>query len=189
MIKDKDGKILTREEDVMKRWEQYFKELLNRPDPVNLINEETYYGPELELKPPTRVETNKAIKSLKNNKILGNDNIPAELWKYGGEVIQEKLHDLMVTIWNEEITPDQLTTYAESIIGEYQCGFRAGRSTIDQIFSLRQVIEKYWEYNKQQTNLFIDFKQVYDSIHRTSTWNIMRKFGILKTHKGNESLL
>ncbi|XP_068250251.1 uncharacterized protein [Palaemon carinicauda] len=107
MIKDKDGEILTRDEDVMKRWEQYFKELLNIPDQVNPLNEETYYGPELELEPPTRVETNKAFKSLKNNKSPGNDNIPAELWKYGGEVIQEKLHDLMGTIWNEEITPDQ----------------------------------------------------------------------------------
>ncbi|XP_068223226.1 uncharacterized protein [Palaemon carinicauda] len=34
MIKDKDGEILTSYDDVMKRWEQYFKELLNRPDPV-----------------------------------------------------------------------------------------------------------------------------------------------------------
>ncbi|XP_068243922.1 uncharacterized protein [Palaemon carinicauda] len=73
----------------------------------------------------------------------------------------------------------RLTTYAESIIGEYQCGFRARRSTIDRIFSLRQVIEKYWEYDKQQTHLFIDFKQAYHSIHRTSMWNIMREFGIL----------
>ena len=107
MIKDKDGEILTGDDDVLKRWEQYFEELLNRPDPANPINEEIYYGPELELEPPTREETIKAIKSFKNNKSPGKDNIPAELWKYGGEVIQERLHDLMVTIWNEEITPDQ----------------------------------------------------------------------------------
>ncbi|XP_068229074.1 uncharacterized protein [Palaemon carinicauda] len=67
-MKDKDGEILTRDEDVMKRWEQYFQELLNRPDTVNPIYEEMYYGPELELAPPTRVETNKATKSEKRPK-------------------------------------------------------------------------------------------------------------------------
>ncbi|XP_068236848.1 uncharacterized protein [Palaemon carinicauda] len=90
-----------------------------------------------------------------------------------------------ITIWKcfyeiscEKIEHGIPTTYAGSIIVEYQCGFRAEQSTIDQIFSLRQVIEKYWEYNKQQTRLVIDFKQAYGSIHRPSMWNIMREFGI-----------
>ena len=53
-------------------------------------------------------------------------------------------------------------------IGDYQAGFREGRSTIDQIFILRQTLEKYWEFDIDNWHIFIDFKQAYDSIHRDS---------------------
>jgi hypothetical protein len=41
----------------------------------------------------------------------------------------------------------RLSTYTEEIIEEYQCEFRPDRSTIDQIFVMRQVMEKCYEYN------------------------------------------
>jgi hypothetical protein len=36
--------------------------------------------------------------------------------------------------------------YADEIIGDHPCGFRRNRST-DQIFYIRQILEKKWEYN------------------------------------------
>ena len=39
-------------------------------------------------------------------------------------------------------------------------------------------MEKYWEYDKEMWQGFVDFKQAYDSIHRPSMWNIMAEFGI-----------
>jgi hypothetical protein len=33
------------------------------------------------------------------------------------------------------------------IIGDHQCGFRRNRSTMDQIFYIRQILEKKCEYN------------------------------------------
>ena len=38
----------------------------------------------------------------------------------------------------------RLIPYAKEIIGDHQCGFRRNRSTIDQIFYIRQVLEKKW---------------------------------------------
>ena len=51
-----------------------------------------------------------------------------------------------------------MTPYANEIIGEYQCGFRRNRSTVDHILSIRQILEK-WENNEDICQLFIDFEK------------------------------
>jgi hypothetical protein len=37
--------------------------------------------------------------------------------------------------------------------------FRRGKDTTDLIFRIRQLIEKYWEYEKQLVMIFIDYKK------------------------------
>jgi len=70
---------------------------------------------------------------------------------------------------------DRIKPIAEEILGDYQGGFRPNRSTTDQIFSLRQIIEKSWEFNKSICILFVDFKKAYDSVHRHSLINILKE--------------
>lgn len=72
----------------------------------------------------------------------------------------------------------RLAPYAENIIGDYQCGFRKNRSTTDQIFSIKQILEKNWEYNKTTYVLFIDFAKAYDSINRKYLWKALRKLNL-----------
>jgi hypothetical protein len=57
----------------------------------------------------------------------------------------------------------RLVPYMDEIIGDHQCGFRRNRSSTDQIFCIRRILEKKWEYNETVHQLFIDFKQAYDS--------------------------
>jgi hypothetical protein len=66
------------------------------------------------------------------------------------------------------------------IIGDHQCGFRRNRSTTDQIFCSRQVLEKKWEYNGTVHWLFIDFKNAYVSVKREVLYNILHEFCIPK---------
>jgi sorting nexin-29 len=73
-----------------------------------------------------------------------------------------------------------LTPYVNEIIGDHQCGFRHNRSTMDQIFYIRQTLEKKWEYNGTVHQLFIDFKKAYDSVRREVLYNILLEFGIPK---------
>jgi hypothetical protein len=56
---------------------------------------------------------------------------------------------------------DRLAEYAEETLGDYQCGFRANRITIDHIFAIRQIQEKAYGYNIHLHNLYIDFKQTF----------------------------
>ena len=61
---------------------------------------------------------------------------------------------------------------------EQQAGFRSGRSCIEQIFVLRQVIEQTLEYQRRLALNFIDFTKAFDSIHRDTLWQIARSYGI-----------
>jgi hypothetical protein len=72
----------------------------------------------------------------------------------------------------------RLTPYVNEIIGDHQCGFRRNRSTADQIFYIRQILEKKREYNGTVHQLFIDFKKAYDSVKREVLYNILLEFGV-----------
>jgi hypothetical protein len=76
------------------------------------------------------------------------------------------------------ITRRRLEPYVEIIVVEYQGDFRAGRSTIDQFFTVKQILEKCWEYNIKVYQLYVDFKQTYDGVHRGKLYKIMHDFGI-----------
>ncbi|KAJ4441160.1 hypothetical protein ANN_11011 [Periplaneta americana] len=70
--------------------------------------------------------------------------------------------------------------YFNEIIGDHRCGFRRNRSTIDQIFCIRQILEKKWVYKGTVHQLFIDFQMAYKSVKREVLYNIHIEFGILK---------
>ena len=67
------------------------------------------------------------------------------------------------------------------VISDDQAGFRKGYSTIDKIFILHSVIQKYLHKNKKVYVAFIDYKKAFDSIDREALWKVLEHFGI----KGN----
>lgn len=73
---------------------------------------------------------------------------------------------------------NRLEKYATDIIGEYQSGFIRGKSTTNHIFMIRQIMEKYYEYNNELHMVFVDFKQAYDSINRDQLWIALADLGI-----------
>ena len=73
-----------------------------------------------------------------------------------------------------------LLPYSNEILGEYQCGFRGGRSTTDHLFTIRLLLEKSWEFNMEHWHMFVDLKQAYDSVHRPSMWKVLKDFNIPK---------
>lgn len=72
----------------------------------------------------------------------------------------------------------RLVPYVKESLGEYQCGFRKGKSTVKQLSIIGQIIEKKYEYRKDFWQIFVDFRKAYDSIHRESLYNIMEEIGI-----------
>nr|KAG5693286.1 hypothetical protein BaRGS_011607 [Batillaria attramentaria] len=105
-VKDKNGQIITKEEDQRTRWAEHFKETLNRPPPpvppdippaAQLLDIST--------NPPTKTEIIKAIKSLKSGKAAGPDGIPPEALKADIQTSTDMLHPLLRKIWESESVP------------------------------------------------------------------------------------
>lgn len=73
---------------------------------------------------------------------------------------------------------NRLRIFDKENIGDYQGGFRAGRSTIDQIFTLKGIQDNSYEQNLGLHLLFIDFKQAYDTIKREKIYEALTELGI-----------
>jgi sorting nexin-29 len=71
-----------------------------------------------------------------------------------------------------------IVTLCREHICEYQCGFRKGRSTMDHIFTIRQVLEKCYKQNINVYQLYVGFRQAFDSINRQFIYEAMAEFGI-----------
>jgi hypothetical protein len=67
------------------------------------------------------------------------------------------------------IINQRLVNIIETELGVYQSGFRPKRSTNDNIFMIRQTIDKCYEYNIDIHNIFIDYTHVFDSTKRNKT--------------------
>ena len=62
----------------------------------------------------------------------------------------------------------RLQKLADRVYPESQCGFRAKRSTIDMVFSIRQLQEKCREQNMPLYVAFIDLTKAFDLVSRES---------------------
>ncbi|KAK2177468.1 hypothetical protein NP493_597g04045 [Ridgeia piscesae] len=94
-IKDKNGNVLTSDDDQLKRWRGRFEELLNRPPPQNPSDiapaEEVL---QINCERPSKAEIEKATNHTKRGKASGPDQIPAEAIKAVIETSTEILHDI-----------------------------------------------------------------------------------------------
>ena len=77
-----------------------------------------------------------------------------------------------------KIILNRLKPQAEKIIAEEQAGFRAGRSTTEQIFNLRILCEKYLRHQQDLYHVFIDFKMAFDRVWHATLWATMKNYNI-----------
>ena len=71
----------------------------------------------------------------------------------------------------------RLQQLAECELPDAQCGFRSGRSCTDQIFVVRQIVEKLYEHRSPGFLVFIDLRKAYDSIPREALWQALELLG------------
>ena len=67
-------------------------------------------------------------------------------------------------------------------IREEQYEFVAGQGTIDAIFILRQLQEKYLENDKELYLVFVDLEKAFDRVPRVLIENSLRRKGVVKCY-------
>lgn len=220
-LKSKDNCMIGNQQEKAELFARHFREMLNSADgPSEMEYEVTDEEEEVVLTDelvgrPTEDEIRGSISRLKNNKSSGENNLPAEILKFGGDTLFNRLGNLLTRIWDEEEMPDnwskalicpilkkgdkekcsnyrgialldvaykvlanilkgRLNEYHQNIVGEYQGGFKKGRSTVDQIFIMKQIMHSSYEQNLSLHMLFIDYKQAYDSVQREMLLKAMK---------------
>ena len=63
-----------------------------------------------------------------------------------------------------KIILNRMRPQAEKTTAEEQTGFRAERSTTEQIINLRILREKYLQYQQELYHVFIDFKTAFGRV-------------------------
>ena len=140
------------------------------------------------------------IKSAKGSLAEHLHNLLCQCWEEG-QVPQEMKDSNIITLYKNKgdrsdcnnyrgisllsivgkcyarVTLRRLQKLAERIYPESQCGFRPERSTIDMIFSLRQLQERCREQRQPLYIAFIDLTKAFDLVSRGGLFKILPKIG------------
>ena len=72
----------------------------------------------------------------------------------------------------------RLQQYVNCELPDIQAGFRKGRGTRDQIASIRWIMEKPREFQKNIYFCFIDYAKTFDCVDRNKLWKILKEMEI-----------
>ena len=123
-MRDTAGRVLTKEDEILKRWKEYFVALLNEESQRTVRGDwTTNEGVKREV---TREEVAKAVEKM-NNEAIGTDDILVAAWRSLREPGINKLTELMRMIWNKECIPAE---WRRSIIIPYTRRREASKTVI-----------------------------------------------------------
>ena len=103
-IKSKDGVLLTDPSEVLDRWAEHFKGVLNQESDfdMSVLDELPQYDVNSGLDDiPTLEEVQTCLKQLSSGKAPGEDGIPPEIYIHGGTAIASQLLKIVRQIWHE----------------------------------------------------------------------------------------
>ena len=73
---------------------------------------------------------------------------------------------------------NRMKVAVDEVLRDEQAGFRKDRSCIDQIATLRIIVEQTIEWSSPLYLLFVDFEKAFDSVDREAMLRILRHYGI-----------
>ena len=108
MVKNKEGKLLTKDGEVKARWQEHFTEVLNRqvPEVATEVEETDVMNHSIDIGDITRGEIRSASGDMKSGKAPGIDSITEDLLRVDTDSTVQVLHEVFNRIWEEESVPE-----------------------------------------------------------------------------------
>ena len=117
-------------------------------------------------------------------------NIKCPIYKSGQQTNPENYRGISLINSISKIFTGILTSrlqiWAEEkeVVDESQAGFRKGYSTIDNVFSLQALVQKYLCHSRGRFYcIFVDFRRAFDSIAHNKLWDSLQRKGINEQSK------
>ncbi|VVC29974.1 Endonuclease/exonuclease/phosphatase,Reverse transcriptase domain [Cinara cedri] len=145
-IRDIDGNLILDNDKITTRWKKYLEALYQEGEAANLNNNN---NPDMQGEEILRGEFSRSLKLMKTGKAAGTDDIAMELIQNASTELQDELFKLSIV--EKELSNDQF-------------GFRRNKGTREAILSLRLLIEKQIEFNKDTFIAFIDLEKAFDKV-------------------------
>ncbi|KAK3536474.1 hypothetical protein QTP86_013795, partial [Hemibagrus guttatus] len=163
VIKDRDGRVLTSEESVQRRWKEYFEELMNeenerekRVEGVNSV--------EQKVDKIRKDEVRKALKRMKSGKAVGPDDIPVEVWKCLGEAAVE----FLVNLFNRVL--ENLEKAYDRVPRE-ELWYCMRKSGVAQKYV--RVVQDMYERSRTVVRCAVVMDQLSEEVRQESPWTMM----------------
>nr|XP_032827065.1 uncharacterized protein LOC116952123 [Petromyzon marinus] len=131
----------------------------------------TAFGPNIKRTAPLKSSTG-AIITDKQEQMARNKGDRGDCNNYRGNSLLSIVGKTFA-----RVALSRLQILAERTYPEAQCGFRAGRSTIGMLFSLRQLQEKCREQRMPLYLAFIDLTKAFDLISRGCLFKLLKVIG------------
>ncbi|KAK3542055.1 hypothetical protein QTP86_011356 [Hemibagrus guttatus] len=178
VIKDRDGRVLTSEESVQRRWKEYFEELMNeenerekRVEGVNSV--------EQKVDKIRKDEVRKALKRMKSGKAVGPDDIPVEVWKCLGEAAVEFLASLFNRVLeNLEKAYDRVPR--EEL---WYCMRKSGVAE-----KYVRVVQDMYERSRTVVRCAVVMDQLSEEVRQESPWTMMFADDIVMCSESREQV-
>ncbi|KAK3527008.1 hypothetical protein QTP86_006386 [Hemibagrus guttatus] len=166
--------------DIVGRWKEYFKDLLNPTDMPSLEESEVEHSEVDSF--ITQDEVTEVVQQLLGGKAPGVDEIRPEYLKsldvVGLSWLTRLCNIALPGKVYSRVLERRVRPLVEPRIQEEQCGFRPSRGTLDQLYNLHRVLEGSWEFAQPVHMCFVDLEKAFDRIPCGILWKVLWEYRV-----------